>query len=91
MPALVITYLYFVLVDVIGASQGFAFLGILREVVVCVPLTNTHSIVSPRLMVSEEGVKTKLATVTTCLVAFDFNNVAGTSKPTRRKVCKNRV
>jgi hypothetical protein len=40
------------------------------DVVVCVPFTQTHFTVSPRLMVKDDGVNEKFWTVTVWVVAF---------------------
>jgi len=52
-----------------GLSQGFAFAGIVKEVVVCVPLTHFQIIVSPTLQLTVLGENWKLETLTVIFFA----------------------
>ena len=57
--------------------------GIVVEVVVCVPDTHCHSIVSPTLAEIVAGEKLKFCTVTVCLVALAKEKM---DNPAKRRI-----
>jgi len=57
-------------VVVMGAFQGVAHAGTEVDVVVCVPLDQTHATVSPQTALTLAGIKLKSATSTVWIVAL---------------------